>query len=98
MVLADVVERADVGMIELRNHARLAVEALAKLSICGELGRERLDRDDAVESRVAGFVDLAHAARARGCDDFIRPEASTRVERHERSWRILPRIPSHPTT
>ena len=35
-VLADVVQRADVRMRELRDRARFAVEALAELRIAGE--------------------------------------------------------------
>ena len=61
---ADVVERADVRMIELRDRARFAIEPLAELRIGGEQVRQDLDRDDAIEAGIAGFVDLAHAARA----------------------------------
>ena len=38
-----------------------------------------LDRDDAIEPRVAGLVDLAHAAGAEGGEDFVRAEADARV-------------------
>ncbi len=73
-VLADVVERADVRMRELRDDSRLAVEALAKLRVIGDRTWQDLDRHRAIEARVAGFVDLAHAARAKRAEDFIRTE------------------------
>ena len=64
--MADVVERADVRMIERRDRARLALEALAQLRVGRERRRQDLDRDRAVEPRVAGAVDFAHAAGANG--------------------------------
>ena len=57
--LANIVERADVGVRQLRDRARLAVEALTELRIaCQGLGQD-LDRDDAIEPRVARSVDFA---------------------------------------
>ena len=37
----------------------------------GESRRQRLDRDHAVEPRVAGAIDLAHAARAERRQDLV---------------------------
>ena len=65
LVLADVVERADVRMRELRDRARFTVEALTELRIGGERVVEDLDSDGAIEAGVACLVDLAHAARAQ---------------------------------
>ena len=64
VLLADVVERADVRMAERGDRLRLALEAEAELRVAGEVRRQHLDRDGAVEARVARAVDLAHAARA----------------------------------
>ena len=72
--LADVVERADVRMRELRDRAGFAVKALAKLWIGGQSLGEDLDRDRAIKTRVARFVDFPHAARADGRDDFERTQ------------------------
>jgi hypothetical protein len=52
VVRADVVQRADVGMIQRRHGARLALEAIA------ELFGGNLDGDFAVQPRVVGTVDL----------------------------------------
>jgi hypothetical protein len=62
LVLADVVQRADVWVIELRNRPGFAIEALAEPGIGRHRGRQHLYCDDAIEPGVAGFVDLAHAA------------------------------------
>jgi hypothetical protein len=48
---------------ELRDRLRLALETLARLG-GGEVVREDLDGDGALEARVASAVDLPHPARA----------------------------------
>ena len=48
VIRTDVVERADVGMIERRNRARLALKASAELFV------RRLDGHVASQARVAG--------------------------------------------
>ena len=45
------------------------------------LGQD-LDGDGAVEAGVAGFVDLAHAARAEGDVDLVGAERGAWRERH----------------
>jgi hypothetical protein len=60
-----------VGVIELRDDARFALEAFAKLCIGGELRRQDFDRDRTIPSRIKGFVDLAHSACAGERDDFV---------------------------
>ena len=77
------------GVIELRDRAGFAVEALAELRIGGEALGQNLDRDGAIEARVARFVDLAHPAGAKRRDDFVRAEASAGGQRHvqrQLSW------------
>ena len=56
VVGSDVVEMADVGVVERRDGSGLAVEAFR------ELGGAGLDGDVAAEAGVVGFVDFAHAA------------------------------------
>src|SRR5262249_2178441 len=58
IVLADIMQRADVRMIQARDGLRLALEALA------EWPCDDLDRDGSVEPRIGGPVDSAHAASA----------------------------------
>src|SRR5205085_6070634 len=50
VVEANVVQRADVRMIELRDRLRLALEADAQLRVGGELSRQNLNGDAAVEA------------------------------------------------
>ena len=69
-------------VIELRDRARFTVEALAELRITGECLRQDLDRDGAIQPRVAGFVDLAHAAGAERREDFIGAEARAGGQTH----------------
>src|SRR4030095_12580235 len=73
--LADIVERADVRMRELRDRAGLAVKALAKLGIGRQTRWQDLDGDGTIQTRVARFVDFAHPARADGSDDFVGAKA-----------------------
>ena len=75
LLLADVVERADVRMRELAIGAAFAVEPFAELRVGGQRVGEDLDRDGAVEARVARLVHLAHAARADRGGDLVGAEA-----------------------
>ena len=58
-LFAHVIQRADVGMCQRGDDLGFAVEALAELRIGGQGLGQDLDRDRAVEPRVARFVDLA---------------------------------------
>ena len=62
---ADVVDLADVGMVERGDGFGFALEAF------GELGGGDFDGDVAVEAGVVGAVDFAHAAGADGGLDFV---------------------------
>ena len=62
------------GMRELRDHERFALEALGKIRISGQKREQDLDRDRAVEPRVTGLVNLAHATRAEHGNDFVDAE------------------------
>ena len=70
---ADVVDAADVGMVQGRDGASLALEAGSQIGIASDLTRQDLDRDRPIEARVACSVDLAHPARADLGGDSIRP-------------------------
>ena len=75
-MLADVVERADVRMVQRGNRARFTFEPFAEWSVDG------FDGDDPIEPRVAGFEDFTHAARADRREDLVRPEARAGNQRH----------------
>ena len=82
VLVPDVVERADVRMRELRDRLRLPLEPLADLGARGEVRGQDFDGNRAAEARVAGAVDLAHAAGADLADDLVRAEAGAGGERH----------------
>jgi hypothetical protein len=66
IIWPDIVERADVRVIQRGHGARLPLEALA------ELGVANLDGDPAVEPRVASLVHFAHATRPDWPEDLVR--------------------------
>jgi len=61
-------------MIERRKRLRLASEARQAIGVDGERVGEDLQRDVAIERRVAGAVDLSHATCADRRGDFINAE------------------------
>ena len=60
----EAVDRADVRVVQRREHSRLALETGEPIRVAGERTRQDLDRDVAPELRVVSAVHLAHAARA----------------------------------
>ena len=65
-------------MRERGDGLRLALEARAAIRIVGERRRQDLDGDVAVEPRIAGAIDLAHAARADGAEHLVRSKTGYR--------------------
>jgi hypothetical protein len=73
-LFAEVVNVQDVRMREGRDRAGFPFEPGERLRIPGEVIGQDLDSDFAVEPRIPGAIDLAHAARAQGREDLVRPE------------------------
>ena len=73
---ADVVERADVGVIQAGDGSGFALEALVDQALA------YLDGDGTVEARVAGFVDFAHSPRTQQGDDLVRPKTGLFSQLH----------------
>ena len=78
---ADVVNRANVWMIERRSGARLALEAFPRVIRRKRLG-QNLNCYVAMQPRVPGTVHLSHPALADGRKDFVRAELVACRERH----------------
>ncbi len=74
VVLDDVVNGGDLGVIEPGEHARFAAEALAGFLVGEHAGLEHFDGDIALEFFVARAVDDAHAAGAELGDDAVAVE------------------------
>jgi len=71
-----------VRVIQRGEDFRLALEARQPLRIRRKEIRQDLDRDVALEPRVAGPIDLAHAASADGSENFVRAETSADAQGH----------------
>ena len=67
----DVVNRADVDVIDRRGRARLLKEASLRVGVAHELRREELERHEAAKPEVLGLVDHTHPASADLGDDAI---------------------------
>ncbi len=62
--LTNLVDVGDVRMIKRGSRARLLIEAPHSLLIRGNLGRQKLQRDFAMQPRVFGQINLAHPTLA----------------------------------
>src|SRR5262249_43123948 len=83
LVRTDVVYADDVRMIERARRLRLQLEAAKPLRVRGEALVENLDRDVAVQPRVARAIDLTHPSGAHERMNPIRAELSIGRKRHE---------------
>jgi hypothetical protein len=63
-VLAEIVDAADVRMIERRSGSRFPLEAIDSRGVVREIRREELERDLASQAEVLGAINHAHAAPA----------------------------------
>ena len=71
VLLADVVNGADVGMIQRGRGLRFALKAGQRLRIAGNVFGQELQGDEAVQPRVLGLVNHAHPAAAQLLDDAV---------------------------
>ena len=81
-VAPDVEDGADVGMVERRSRARLALKSLERRRRCQPDIRQHLHGDVTLEPRIPSPIHLAHAARAERRNDLERAKARTRWDRH----------------
>src|SRR6516164_8999219 len=70
----NVVDLADMRMIQRGNRTRFLLESSRVL------GLQPLNRDDAVQPRVARLPDLTHAARPERRQNFVRPNVPVQLE------------------
>ena len=69
-------------MRQRRDRLGLALEPGERVGIRGEVRRQHLDRDVAVELRVSRPIDLAHAPRADRREDLVGTQPVAGGERH----------------
>jgi len=71
-----------VWMVERRYRARLALKPLAEEGITRNLRQQDLDRNSAIQTRVAGAIHFAHAARTNSGNNLVGAEAGAGNEGH----------------
>ena len=71
VVLADLVDRADVGVVQRRSGTGLAAETFERMRIAGNVSRKEFEGDKAAQADVFGLVDYAHASAAEFLDDAV---------------------------
>ena len=69
--LADLVNSADVWMIELREGLGLADESLVRRLVFQRSGMEHLDRDVTRQRGIVGSIHDSHSARPKGVHDSV---------------------------
>ena len=69
-------------MVQRGDRAGLPVEAVEAVGVVRRRVREELQRHLAPQARVAGAVDLAHAALAEGAEDLVGAELLSGGQRH----------------
>jgi hypothetical protein len=67
-------------MVQGRDRPRFVFESAQAIRIIGRWRRKNLDGDCALKPRVTSLVDLAHPARAKERDDFVRAEPPARSQ------------------
>ena len=89
-MLANLVDGADIGMIQCRRGAGFAQEALISLLILGDVVGQKFEGDESVQLGILGPVDYTHATTAQLFQDPIvgnRPSDDRRADRTR--WRTL---------
>ena len=71
VLLANVVDGADVGMVQGGSGLRLALKTAEGLRIFGNVFGKKLQSDEAMQPRVFGFVDNAHSATTQAFNDAV---------------------------
>ena len=83
--LLEAEHRRDVRMVKLGQKLRLQREPLQTLAVLDKRRGEHLDRDVAIQPRIARAVDFSHSARADGIEDHERSKPGCRSQGHGQS-------------
>ena len=84
VLVVDLVDGADVGMVQGRSSLGFALEAVQSLRILGQFIRQELEGDKAAEFYIFGLVDDAHPATAEFFDNAV-----VRDGLADHVWRML---------
>jgi hypothetical protein len=82
VVAANVVEHANMAVVQAGNGARFALESRPLVGGQREVGGEHLDRDGAIEAYIARPIHFSHATGTDRGHDFVRTDPGARGEGH----------------
>ena len=71
VLLPDVVNGADIGVIQRRSSLRLTLEPAKRLRIARHFVRQKLQGDETMQPSVFGFINYAHSTAAELFEDVI---------------------------
>jgi hypothetical protein len=71
ILLANLVDRANVGVIQRGSCTRLSTKPFQYLRIVGQVVGNKLERDEPMKGRILGLVHDAHAAPTQHLDDSV---------------------------
>ena len=71
VLFANVVERADVRVVQAADGLSFALESFTQIRAVGQMLREDFDRNRAVEASVGGAIHFSHTARTELVGDFV---------------------------
>ena len=89
--LVDLVDRADVRVIQSRHRPGLTLEAVLRVSIVEQILGQELDRDLTVQIGVIGNVNRRHAALADALQDLVAPVLLSLMILHRPRGRLYQR-------
>ena len=89
VLAADVIERADVGVIQTGDSPGLPLEPQLPLRVLRPVARQYLEGNAAPQARVGRAINLSHSARPEGLGDLVRTQPRSGNERH--SGQLYPR-------
>lgn len=83
ILMADIMQSANVGMVQSRYGAGFAIETLSGLGIVRQVAGQDFDRHRAVQACVLRSIHLAHAARTDRRKNLVRAETNSGGKGHE---------------
>ncbi len=90
----EIVDDQNVRMVQGRRGTGFVLELSKMLGVRG--GGQDFDRHVALQARIAGAIDLAHASSSQERDDFVRSETVAGGKRH--CGIVIPYVPALPAT
>jgi len=87
VLMTDVVQHADVRMIQIGDCLGFALEPLFAYGIGRKLRGQNLDSNRALQARVPRAVHFTHPARTKRCHDFVGAKPCPWSHRH--NWPTL---------